>query len=332
LIVDLTLHGTRFALHGGNVAAKSCTEETDRFSMDIAQKLISVWRSRYRLLRGPRERTEGLKPAIVVTGGSQGIGLALAEEFARLGSAVVLVARTPSTLEEARVALAAKTGNEVKAIAADVASPDGPGAILGALARDGFYCDILINNAAMGLSGPFTEYDEAGLSELIALNIAALTSLMHAVLPEMLARGRGGILNVASLGGLAPGPWQAAYYASKAYVVSLTEAVAYETRGLGVRMAVLLPGPTNTQFHHRMGADSAYYLRLLPRAGAARIARTAFWGWRYGGVRIVAGVENYALALVMWLVPNVIIKPILGFLLKNRSRSRHARREGEPRG
>ena len=300
--------------------------------MDVAQKLISAWRSRYRLLHGSRERAEGLQPAIVVTGGSEGIGLALAEEFARFGGTIVLVARTPAALEEARVALAAKTGVEVKAIVADVASPDGPGAILGALARDGFYCDILINNAGVGLSGPFTQYDEAGLSHLINLNIGALTLLMHAVLPEMIARGRGGILNVASLAGLAPGPWQAAYYASKAYVVSLTEAVAYETRGLGVRIAVLLPGPAQTQFHRRMGADSAYYLRLLPPMSPGRIARSAMWGWRYGGVRIVAGVENYALALAMWLVPNVVLKPILGFLLKNRSGNRHARREGEPRG
>ena len=300
--------------------------------MDIAQKIISAWRSRYRVLRGPRERAEGLRPAIVVTGGSEGIGLALAEEFARLGSTIVLVARTSAKLEEARVALAAKTGVEVKTIVADVASPDGPGRILGSLARDGFYCDVLINNAGMGQSGPFVEYEETALSSLVAVNVGALTSLMHAALPEMIARGRGGILNVASLSGLAPGPWQAAYYASKAYVVSLTEAVAYETRGLGIRMAVLLPGPTDTQFHRRMGADSAYYLRLFPPASAARIARTAFWGWRYGGVKIVAPVENYLLALAMWVVPNVVLKPILGFLLKNRSANKHARREGGPTG
>ncbi|KAB2847508.1 MAG: SDR family NAD(P)-dependent oxidoreductase [Hyphomicrobiaceae bacterium] len=299
--------------------------------MQLADKIISAWRSRYRVLRGPRDRAAGLKPAIVVTGGSEGIGRALAEEFARLGDTVFLVARSGPALEEARVAIAAKTGVEVRTIIADLTSPDGPGSLLGSLARDGFYCDVLLNNAAAGLSGPFVEHEEAALANLIALNVGALTGLMHAVLPDMIARGRGGILNVASLGGLAPGPWQAAYYASKAYVVSLTEAVAYETRGLGVRIAVLLPGPTGTQFHHRMGADSAYYLRLLPPASPARVARWAFWGWRFGGVKIVASVENYPLALALWLVPNVILKPILGFILKNRSGRRHARHEGEPR-
>lgn len=280
--------------------------------------LLTIWRRRYLWWRVEHEGAPALQPVTVITGGSEGIGLALAREFARLGQPLLLVARSADALASAKNTLAAERGIEVLTVAADLTQQAGVAAVLAALAARNATCDVLINNAGIGLSGPFEHHDGRGLARLVNLNVAAVTLLMHAVLPGMLARGRGGILNVASLGGLAPGPWQAAYYASKAYVVSLTEAVAWETRGLGVRIAVLLPGPVVTQFHHRMGADSAYYLSLLWPLRPECIARAAWRGFRYGGVRIVPGVVSKVLCVALWLVPNMVLVPIVGWLLKQR--------------
>ena len=126
--------------------------------------------------------------------------------------------------------------------------------ITAGLNRAGLYLDVLVNNAGTGLAGPFLSHSPVELSRLITLNIETVTRLTRAVLPDMLARQRGGILNIASLGADVPGPNQAAYYASKSYVVSLSEAIASEVSGQGVRISALLPGPVETEFHEDMGA------------------------------------------------------------------------------
>ena len=127
---------------------------------------------------------------------------------------------------------------------------------------------------------------------LLDLNVAALTRLMHHVLPGMLARARGGILNVASLGGLVPGPYQAAYYASKAYVVSLTEAVAAENAGRGVRFMALAPGPVNTGFHAAMGAELSFYRQLIFALERGATARCRLPRLRAGLPRCRAGPDQ----------------------------------------
>ncbi len=122
---------------------------------------------------------------------------------------------------------------------------------------------MLVNNAGIGLSGRFDDHSHEEIEALLALNVTALTRLMRHVLPQMRARGRGGVLNIASLGGYVPGPHQAVYYASKAYVISLSEAVASELAGTGVRVAVVAPGPVATGFHAAMGAENARYRAWL---------------------------------------------------------------------
>ncbi len=152
---------------------------------------------------------------------------------------------------------------------ADVTATDAIATIEAALAAHGAYADVLVNSAGIGLSGPFHAHAPEDVVRLIDLNVRALTQLTRHFLPGMRVRGRGGILNVASLGGYTPGPNQAAYYASKAYVLSLTEAIAAETAGEGVRVCALAPGPVNTAFHARMGRGDG----LLPHARAAGVGR-----------------------------------------------------------
>ena len=171
----------------------------------------------------------GLRPMAVVTGGSEGIGYALARRFAATGRAVMLIARRPEPLERAAAAIRADFKVEAVALPLDVTAPDAIAAIDRALAEHGAYADVLVNSAGIGLAGPFHAHAPEDVMRLVDLNVRALTALTRHYLTGMRARGRGGILNLASLGGFTPGPYQAAYYASKAYVISLTEAIAAET-------------------------------------------------------------------------------------------------------
>ena len=129
-------------------------------------------------------------------------------------------------------------------ILCDVTEANAADIIAAGLSRAGLYLDVLVNNAGTGLAGPFLDQTPVEISRLIALNVESVTRLTRAALPDMIARQRGGILNVASLGAYIPGPNQAAYYASKSYVVSLTEAIASEISGHGVRVSALRPGPS----------------------------------------------------------------------------------------
>jgi short-subunit dehydrogenase len=135
----------------------------------------------------------------------------------------------------------------------------------------------------------------------------------------MMSRGRGGILNIASLGGYAPGPHQAAYYASKAYVLSLTEALAAEASGLGVRICVVAPGPVETGFHADMGAEHALYRQLLPSMTPEQVAASAYRGFRFGRRVVIPGVFNRLLFTSLKVLPHPISVPLVGLLLKNRS-------------
>lgn len=281
--------------------------------------LLELWLRRYwrpdpeALARLPQGA-----PAVVVTGGSEGIGLALAHWIAGSGHRLLLVGRSPATLAQAQAALEAKHKARVATLALDVTAPDAASRIAATLAGHGLYADVLVNNAGVGLGGEFTSHSPEGLQRLIDLNVGALTMLTRHFLPDMCVRGRGGILNVSSLGGYAPGPYQAAYYASKAYVTALTRAIAHETRGRGVRVAVLAPGPVNTQFHARMGAGTAVYRYFIPGQSPDAVARAAWRGYRCGLRIILPGLIAPPLALVMKVAPAILAVPIIAILLRPR--------------
>lgn len=255
-------------------------------------------------------------PVTIVTGGSEGLGLALAGEFARHGHDLLLVARSPEGLEAARSDIAALSSVTVHVLAADLATPDGRDALKRDIAARGLHCQWLVNNAGIGHCGAFAEADPALLSALAELNVVALTELARHFLPGMIARGQGGVLNVASMAGFMPGPWQAAYYASKAYVISLSEALAHEVRGTGVRVAALAPGPVKTMFHERMGGETARYGRFQGMMDAGEVARIGYTHFMWGRRVIVPGAVNTASALALRYLPHFVLVPFTAWLLK----------------
>ncbi len=258
----------------------------------------------------------GLEPAVVIVGGSRGIGLALAERFLEAGHRTVIVARNAMRLDAAAAELKATTGHEVVTILCDVCEDNAYDVIAAGVARGGLFIDVLVNSAGIGLAGSFLDQSQGDLSRLLALNVEALTRLTRAALPQMVGRRRGGILNVASLGAAIPGPNQAAYYASKAYVVSLTEAVASEVSGQGVRVSALLPGPVDTHFHEEMGAERSLYRLALPSMSAKRVARSAYRGFLFGNRVIIPGISNLFFFIALRVLPHTLTVPLIYWLLR----------------
>jgi len=290
--------------------------------MAVMAKLIEAWRRRYwRADPAALAAYAGLRPFTLVTGGSEGIGLALARRFAGAGHDVLLVARRPEPLIAAAERIRAESGVEVATASIDITRPDAIVVLEAALAARGAYADILVNSAGIGLAGQFGEQSPETLAQLLDLNVRALTTLSRHFLAGMRVRGRGGILNLASLGGYAPGPHQAAYYASKAYVLSLSEAVAAETAGEGVRVCALAPGPVNTRFHARMGAEGALYRALVPPASAEAVARVGYLGFVLGWRVTIPGLINPCLALALRVMPHRLVIPIVGWLLQPRGQN-----------
>jgi uncharacterized protein len=257
-----------------------------------------------------------LKPFTIVTGGSDGIGRAIARRFAGQGHSLLLIARGEDRLAAAASELRTDLGANVYILPLDITSPGAAGEIDAALARAGGYANILVNNAGIGLSGAFAGHTSEEVERLLDLNIKAMTTLTHHVLPGMRQRHAGGIINLASLGGYAPGPWQAVYYASKAYVLSFSEAIAAEVVRDGVRVCAVAPGPVNTQFHERMRAETALYRKLLPPLDTSTVAWWAERGYRLGARVIVPGLINMIMGLALRLVPHRILVPIIGWLLR----------------
>ena len=257
---------------------------------------------------------------VVITGASEGIGRAFARRYAAEGCDLLLIARRPEPL--ARLAEELRSAHSIRAdvLAQDLMALDALAAIDDALATAGGHCNLLVNNAGIGLSGAFHDLPLADIERLLATNTAAPTRLMHHVLPGMRARGRGGIINLASLGGFAPGPYQAAYYASRAYMLSLSEAVAAEVARDGVRITAVAPGPVRTRFHDKMGADRDLYRWLIPSMAPETVVRWAVTAHNLGFRVVVPGLLNNILALSLRLLPHRISVLMQGTLFYPRNR------------
>lgn len=238
----------------------------------------------------------------LITGASSGIGLELARLLAADGHDLVLVARRRERLTE----LAAELG-QGRVIAADLADRGAPAMI----AEQVPSVDILVNNAGHGDSGPFAYADRATQLSMIDVNIRALTELSRLYLPGMLERGDGRILNVASTAAFQPGPLMAVYYASKAYVLSLSEALHEETRGSGVTVTALCPGPTASEFQAVAGLARSRLIVRRPPAGAAEVAAEGHRGMMRGRAIVVTGRTNRTVAASVRFVPRSLMRRIV---------------------
>ncbi len=253
---------------------------------------------------------------VLVTGASSGIGADLARVFAREGHDLVLVARSSDRLEALARELREAFGAAARVVPADLSVPGAAGGLRDRLARDGIGIDVLVNNAGFGLRGPFGAIDPARQLEMIQVNLVALTELTRLLVPEMVRRGKGRILNVASTAAFQPGPLMAVYCATKAYVLSFSEALAEELRSSGVTVTCLAPGATETGFGEIAGVAGTRLFRSGTMTSRA-VAETAYAATKRGAALVVPGCRNRILSASVRFVPISTAARVARRLLEN---------------
>jgi short-subunit dehydrogenase len=254
----------------------------------------------------------------LVTGASTGIGRELALIAAARGRDLVLLARSEEKLSQLARWVRENHRVRVEVAALDLSDPQAPEALFREMNRRELEVEDLVNNAGFGTLGRFHDISIDRLLEMLRLNVLALTHLTHLFLPAMMTRRRGRILNVASTAGLQPGPWMAVYYASKAYVLSFTEAIAEELRGTGVTATALLPGPTRTEFQARADMAGSRLVRL-GMADARSVAEAGYRGMEAGRAVVIPGIGNQALSLLVRLSPRWSVRRVVSWLNRGNS-------------
>jgi short-subunit dehydrogenase len=256
------------------------------------------------------------RPVALVTGASSGIGSELARELARDGHDLVLVARRAEPMDRLADELKA-FGASAIVIAADLAQPGAARSLAGEIDSLGLTVDVLINNAGVGGHGRFDRTDFNRLGEMLQLNIVALTELTRLLLPGMVARRRGRVMLVASTAAFQPGPQMAVYCATKAYVLSFGEAIAYELGGTGVTITTLCPGATATEFSRAAGVDAIplFQSPFNPVMSAARVAKIGYRALKSGRRVVVSGFLNTLFAACGRFAPRILTLPIANSLM-----------------
>ena len=246
---------------------------------------------------------------VLITGASGGIGYELAKLFARDHHNLILVARSGDKLTQVATELRA-LGVTIKTVVLDLATPPAPKFLFDQVQGENVAVDILINNAGFGAFGEFAQMSNEEIFGQIQLNITALTELTRLFLPTMLARRGGRIMNVASIAGFQPGPLMAVYYATKAYVIFFTEAIANEVRDSGVTVTCFCPGATHTGFATRAGNDKS---RLFKQLGAMKVEKVALDGYRAvmeGRGLAISGTHNWLVAQSTRFAPRKVLTAI----------------------
>lgn len=262
------------------------------------------------------DAVEMQKPVTVVTGASYGIGRELALLAAR-DAEVLLVARGAEGLAAVAAEIAAR-GGRATCLASDLSLQGAVGSLMAQMEALGLRCNRLVNNAGFGFIGPAAALDVGEQLSSIDVNVRALTELTLAVLPDMIRRGEGGILNVGSIAGFMAGPNSAVYYATKAYVHSFTEAIRAEVAGTGVRVTLLCPGPVNTGFLKRATGGLRQAEASVFHIPAAEVAEAGWSGLKEGRAVIVPGLANRLVELAAWILP----RSVLSALVLRRQRDR----------
>ncbi len=247
----------------------------------------------------------------LITGASEGLGRELAKIFSRNGYSLILVARNRIRLEELAKELHLKHSSEINLFPTDLTAPDAPQKLKTFLDDLGIDIEILVNNAGCGIHGLFHRADWKATENMLDLNMTALTRLTRLFLPRMIHKGRGKILNVASTAAFQPGPYMAVYFASKAYALSFTEALAEELAGTGVTVTALCPGPTRTQFQTRSRTESIRENSFAMEA--TTVATAAYFGLLKGKRLVIPGLTNKLLAFLVRLFPRRLVIRVTRF-------------------
>jgi len=243
---------------------------------------------------------------VLITGGSSGIGLALAEECARDGYSLILMGRNKERLARAAHGLTGRYGVSVKTIALDLSVAGGVNELVARLKREGNIPEILINNAGFGESKEFTECDWDWIHRMLGLQVTAFTQLTHLLLPEMLKCGRGKILNVASVVGFHGAPRMAVYAATKAYMISLSDALRTELSGTGVTVTTLAPGLTRTRFFDPSRLERRFWTAWTMMT-AESVAKVGYRAMKRGKRLAVSGLLNRMYLFLIWLIPGELL-------------------------
>src|SRR6202050_1261833 len=245
----------------------------------------------------------------LITGASGGIGYELAKLFARDHHNVVLVARSADKLTQVATELQTH-GVTVKTIALDLATPLAPKFLFDPLQSEATSIDVLINNAGFGAYGEFATMPEEEILGQIQLNITALTELTRLFLPAMFERRSGRIMNVASTAAFQPGPLMAVYYATKAYVLSFSEAIANELGGSGVTGACFCPGATHPGFAKHAGIENSRLFKTVGAMPAEKVARQGYRALMQGRTVAISGLHNWIVAQSVRFTPRKIVTAV----------------------
>jgi short-subunit dehydrogenase len=250
----------------------------------------------------------------LVTGASSGIGAAFARALAARGHDLVVVARDTDRLRALAARLEADHGTATEVLAADLVEPDGVSRVAARLVRDDEPVDLLVNNAGFGTSGNFRDLPIAEEEAEIQLNVVALVRLTHAALGPMVARGRGGVINVSSVAAYQATPGSATYGGTKAFVSNFSNALHEELRGTGVKLMVLAPGFTHTEFHERAGIAGG-----LPEVfwqDADEVVEQALGAYAKGRAVCVPGALNVAAAAFSATLPAGVTRRVSGMVTR----------------
>lgn len=249
-----------------------------------------------------------MKDTALITGASGGIGAEFAKLLAAQGYNLVLVARSEEKMRQLATNLQSSYGTQVRVLAYDLADPAVPHKIFATLEESGTHIDLLVNNAGFGVHGEFAQADLKEALEMAQVNMLSLVSLTRLFLPGMVARRRGWILNVGSTGSFAPVPLMALYGASKAFVLSFSEALNEELKGQNVKVSALCPGATLTGFQERAAATHLRIMRDGATMSAERVAQIGYAGLMRGRAVIVPGAFNRWMTWMIRFSPRSLVR------------------------
>lgn len=242
-------------------------------------------------------------PTCLITGASSGIGLELALLFAADQYDLVLVARREDKLRQLSERISKDFRVKVTTLSLDLSLPGAARTLFDKVTELEIRADVLVNNAGLGASGNFATMDSERILQILQVNMVALTELSRLFLPSMIQRRGGGIMNVGSIAGFLPGPYMSVYYATKAYVLSLTHALAVELKGTGVLVTCVCPGATDTEFQGVAGVDEAPLFKMQTPMTAAEVAQIGYSDFKQKRTISITGGRNKIMTVLARLAP-----------------------------